>query len=549
MRLRNAGGIFAAIAVLGTACAHGRAPAPQTDPHVVSRELQDPTSRLISEADTQLELGIGEIKDGHLTKAREAFDRAVDLYLTAPGGAYSSPRLAEAYRRTLEAIHVRELEALAAGDGFTEKAPEPAVIDEVRELPVDEESPSEETRRTAEEAVREEANDFPVALNNTVLSCVDLYQGRLRDWMTAALARSGRYMPRIRQIFADEGIPRDLAYVALVESAFKTAALSRAKARGVWQFIPATGRRFGLQQDWWVDERSDPEKATRAAARYLKELYTMFGDWNLALAGYNAGENVVLRAISRYHTSDFWQLYKTRGLRRETKNYVPLIHAAVVVANAPEKYGFEITPESPLAFDTVPVQGAVDLRVISECAGTTLEEVQLRNPELRRLATPANITFQLKVPVGSGDKLTECLEGLPAEKRVHFRTHVVARGQTLNSIAAKYGARTRDIADANGIPVTRPLAVGTELIIPVDARAAVTVRRASRTSTAQTTTVAAPGDSGPVRVTYRIKPGDTLASIASQYGTTVQNLQSWNGLHGSRIAAGETLTIYTSRKF
>ncbi len=555
----NAWGIFAVAALLASACAHGGKPAPQTDPRTTAREPEDPVSKLIASADAHLAAGNAEVKDGHLTRAREEFDRAVDVYLTAPGGAYASPRLAEAYRRTVEAIHVRELESMAAGDGFTEKPAEPAVIDEVRELPVTEEPASEETRRTTEEAVKEEVIDFPVDLNDSVLSCVDLYQGRLREWMSAALARGGRYMPRIRQIFSEEGIPQDLAYVALVESAFKTAALSRAKAKGVWQFIPATGRRFGLQQDWWVDERSDPEKATRAAARYLKELYAMFGDWNLALAGYNAGEAVVLRGIQRYKTNDFWKLSRTRALRRETKNYVPLIHAAIVVAKAPGKYGFDVTPEEAPTFETVPVEGAVDLRIISECAGTTLEEVQGLNPQLRRLATPANTTYQLKVPEGAGPKLLQCLADLPAAKRVHFRTHVVARGQTLYTIALKYGARTKDIADANGIPLNRRLSVGTELIIPVDARvaAATTVRRASQPAAATppagpSAAPAAPApasDAGPTRISYRIKPGDTLASIASQYGTTVRDLQSWNRLHGSSIAAGNTLTIYTTRKF
>src|SRR6185503_21032164 len=167
------------------------------------------------------------------------------------------------------------------------------------------------------------------ALNDSVLAAIDLYQGPLREWFESALARGGRYLPRIRQVFAAEGIPQDLAYTALVESAFKTSALSRAKARGVWQFMSATGRRYGLHQDWWVDERSNPEKATHAAARYLKELHSMFGDWSLAMAGYNAGEGKVIRAISRYGTNDYWRLRKTRGFRRETKNYVPMIHAAI----------------------------------------------------------------------------------------------------------------------------------------------------------------------------------------------------------------------------
>jgi membrane-bound lytic murein transglycosylase D len=536
------GGIIVLVALGAFACAHGRPQSPETLPtSPEARPAEDRTASVIAEADSHLEAGAALIRDGHLNHAREEFDRAVDVYLTTPGGAYANPRLGEAYRRTLETIHAREVEALAAGDGFTETQPEPASIDEVGDIAVSEAPPTEETRRTAEEAVEGEANDLPIALNDAVLSCIDLYQGRLRDWFTAALARGGRYLPGIRETFAAEGIPQDLAYVALVESAFKPAALSRARAKGVWQFISDTGRRYGLTQDWWVDERSDPEKATRAAARYLKELYGMFGDWSLALAAYNAGEATVSRGIARYGTNDFWALCRTRAFRRETRNYVPLIHAAIVVAKAPERYGFEVTPEEATEADTVPVHGAVDLRVIAECAGTSLDQVRILNPQLRRMATPAGRTFDVKVPVGTGESLGRCLSALPPEKRVQFRTHVVARGQTLSTIARSYGARTQDIASANGISSLKRLAVGTELIIPIEA----SVRSASHL---RPTRAAGPA-SGPVRISYRIRRGDTLGSIASQYGTTIQDLQSWNGLKGTRIAAGETLTIYTTRKF
>jgi membrane-bound lytic murein transglycosylase D len=474
--------------------------------------------------------------EGHLDRARAEFDGAVDMLLSYPGGALAEPRVAEAYRRALETVHRREIEMLAAGDGFTETSTEPASIDAVADLPVGDSPASPEAMARAVAAVEAESLDLPIELNEAVLSCLELYQGRLRDWFEAALSRGQPHLPHIREVFAEEGVPQDLAYVALVESAFKPTAYSRARAKGVWQFMSATGKRYGLDVDWWVDERSDPEKSTRAAARYLRALHGIFGDWNLALAGYNAGEGKVLRAMRRYKTDDFWELRKTRGLRRETKNYVPLIHAAVVLAKAPERYGFSVVPERVPDFERVKIEGAFDLRVIAECAGEPVEAFRSLNPELRRLATPADRTFALRVPAGRGQAVADCVLNLPAEKRVNFRKHVVRRGQTLAGIARANGVTARDVAEANNLPSARRLRPGTELIIPIPAKPRVAQARREK---------AAEAPDAPGQVRYRIQPGDTLASIAAQHGTTVRELQTWNGLRGSLIAAGSVLTIYT----
>ena len=499
------------------------------------RRAADPVSSAVSEADAALRSGLAAADAGHLQRARSEFDRATDILLSFPGGALADPRVAEAYRRTLETVQVREVEMLAAGDGFTETDTEPASIDEIGKLPVGESPTSPQTRAQATAAVAGEFLDLPIELNEPVLSCIDLYLGREREWFAAALARGHRYLPHIRQVFASEGIPQDLAYVALVESAFKTNAYSRAKARGVWQFISATGRRYGLDIDWWVDERGDPDKATRAAARYLKDLHGIFGDWNLALAGYNAGEGKVLRGLRRYGVADFWALRRTRALRPETKNYVPLIHAAIVIAKAPERYGFTIEPERALESERVPITGAFDLRVIAECAGEPLDNIRTLNPELRRLATPADRTYALAVPLGRAEAVAECVETLPPEKRVNFRKHVVRRGQSLASIARANGVSAGDIAEANGIAVGKRLRRGTELIIPIPAHARVATVRHQRT----------PDAADGRRVRHRIKPGDTLMSIAARYGTTVRELRTWNRLPDTRIAAGNVLTIYT----
>jgi membrane-bound lytic murein transglycosylase D len=526
MRAACGWAVIICLGVLVSGCAHGQKAGRGKAVPLTAAER---TARLVAAADAHLARGMEQSRQGHLESARHEFNRAVDVYLTAPGGAYSSAAVAEAYRRTLQAVQLQELEVLAAGDGFTETQSEPAAIDDVGDLTFGS-MYSGEIRSIAEEALRREPADLRIELNDPVLSCIDLYQGRLREWFEAALSRGGRYLPRIREVFAAEGVPQDLAYLALVESAFHTRALSSAKAKGMWQFMPSTGRRFGLAQDWWVDERSDPEKATRAAARYLRELYELFGDWNLALASYNAGEGRVSRAMERYGANDFWTLRSVSNLAQETRNYVPMIHAAIIVAKAADQYGFDIAPEPLLTYDTVPVKGAVDLRVIAECAGTGVSTVQSLNPELRRLATPANRTFRVKVPPGKGEALTGCLETLPAEKRVAFRTHVVGRGQNLTSIAKRYGARPAEIASANGLGSGKALAKGTELIIPVKAGAARDLAAGTRTA-----------------VHHRIRSGDTLHALAQRYNTTVADLMSWNNLTGTLLAAGNTLTIYTIR--
>jgi membrane-bound lytic murein transglycosylase D len=309
-------------------------------------------------------------------------------------------------------------------------------------------------------------NGVPIELNDAVRATIHLYRNGMRDWFSGALSRGGRYLPAIREAFVAEGLPPELAYVALVESEFRAEAVSGAKAKGFWQFMPATGRRFGLAQDSWVDERSDTDKASRAAAQYLRHLHDVFEDWNLALAAYNAGEGTVRRAIQRHGTNDFWELSRARALPRETRDYVPRIQAAILVAGAPERYGFEIDPKSPSseAVETVEVDGPFALRDVARCTGLDLATLRALNPVLVKPATPAHRTFDLKVPEGSGDAVAACLESVPQVK-----THVIrGRGVTLAVVARKYGTRVSDLARVNGLATRSKLqlARGTELIIP-----------------------------------------------------------------------------------
>jgi membrane-bound lytic murein transglycosylase D len=310
----------------------------------------------------------------------------------------------------------------------------------------------------------EHADPLSIALNEPVLKYINAYQNnRSRDF-TEALARGGRYLPRMQEVFAEEGLPPQLAYVALVESEFKTDAVSQARASGLWQIMPRTAKHLGLAQDSWVDERSDPEEATRAAAKYLKYLHNRFGDWNLALAAYNAGEGTVQKAMDRYNTRDFWTLVEKEALPKETREYVPKIHAAIKVAESPESYGLEVDAEDPVKSEALPTENAVDLRVVAECAGTTLDELKLLNPGLRRLMTPTGRAFELQVPEGTAEEASACLASIPANKQV--RVHVVRKGQTLSTVARRYGTNPKVIAAANRIGLKTRLHQGTELIIP-----------------------------------------------------------------------------------
>lgn len=497
----------------------------------------DAVATTIAEAEKHLTAGMEFSNEGQLEEARQEFDKATDTYLAYPGGALSEPRLAEAFRRTVEAIHEQEVATVTDNDNLKEEGTEPAAIDEVGDMPLPEGVPSENTRRAAQEEVAAVPTDFPVEINNRVLASVELYQGRLREWFQAALDRGAPYIPHIQRVFAAEGIPQDLAYVALVESAFHATALSRSKAKGVWQFVAGTGRMYGLKQDYWVDERSDPIKATVAAAKYLKSLHGIFGDWNLALAGYNAGEGRVLRAMARTGADDYWSLTQGRVLRQETRNYVPLIHAAILIGKSPDRYGFSYAPALLPEFDTVSVDGSYDLRFIADCADSDIDTLRRLNPELRRMLTPASRSYGVRVPGGAAADVTDCVAAAPSHRRAQLRTHVVSRGQNLSAIARRYGTSTRELAAANGISTRQRLQAGMDLVIPVGAKARTvpTARRASATTSAS--------ESRAVR--YRIKPGDTLTSIAEQYGTSVARIKDWNNIKGTRIAAGRLLTLYT----
>ena len=315
------------------------APAPAPTPPPVP----DPVTALLSLAESHFAAGERELKVGHLGRARVEFDRAVDLLLESPYGVRTNPRISAQYERLLDRISGYDTTAMAAGDGFAEKPSEPAPIDELLAtsafVPRSAAPALDAIKETVSADLAATTHDVPIPLNERVLAYVELFQGRLREWVENGLRRGTQYLPMIQQVFRAEGLPLDLAYVPLIESAFKPNAVSRAQAKGVWQFMRGTALENGLKHDWYIDERADPEKATKAAAKYLTTLHGMFGDWHLALASYNGGPGLVQRAMKRTGAEDFWELSQSpRALPRETREYVPMILAAMIIARNPVQY-------------------------------------------------------------------------------------------------------------------------------------------------------------------------------------------------------------------
>jgi membrane-bound lytic murein transglycosylase D len=371
----------------------------------------------------------------------------------------------------------------------------------------------------------------------------------------------------IQEVFRAEGVPLDLAYVPLIESAFKPTALSRAKARGIWQFMRGTAAENGLKHDWYIDERSDPEKATQAAAKYLLTLKDIFdGDWHLALASYNGGPGRVQRAMKRTRRDDFWSLSSGRVLPRETREYVPMILAAIIIARNPVEYGFQEPAEAPVAFERVALSTAVDLRRIAEWTGASIDEIQALNPELRRWTTPLRDTnYEIKVPVGTAEVVKSQLAIKEQEDLVALNWHTVKKGESLASIARKLKVRSSDLAEANYLTTRSKVKTGQKLIVPREPTTLLAARTerpaplfatgtveprlalASPTVADETPATEAP-EPTVTRVVYRVKRGDSLSSIARLFNTSVAALKRWNSkIKGTRIAAGDRLVIFATR--
>jgi membrane-bound lytic murein transglycosylase D len=420
--------------------------------------------------------------------------------------------------------------------------------------------------------------DIPIEVNEAVVGYIRFFQSRAaRAHFVKWLGRSHRYMDRYRAILKEEGIPQDTVFLAMIESGFGNFAYSRARASGPWQFIAATGKSFGLKQDFWVDERRDPEKSARAAAHYLKELYSQTRDWRLAWAGYNAGVGRIFKARAKGY-DDFWEMAAAPGrkvLRAETKGYVPKLMAAAIISKHPEAFGFradEIDPQRWDEYVEVTIPSATLLGVVARAAGTTERQLTDLNPELRRACTPPR-PYQVKIPKGQAEAFAQSWPALQGKVRMTFAGHVVRRGDTLSSIAVHHGVPMEGITEMNGLRSARKLRVGQELIIPkpvgggqLAARAPEAPAARSRVATgrvgatesahraestrAEPVAVQAAQRSDRSRTTLRVKPGDTLWSISRRLGVELLELCRWNGIENPgrhKLLVGAHLVVYSGR--
>jgi len=316
---------------------------------------------------------------------------------------------------------------------------------------------------------------------------ITLFSGKIRERFSLWLSRSGKYLDLMKDILKEQNVPEEIVFLPLIESGFNPYAYSPARAAGYWQFIASTAKRYGLEINWWRDERRDPVKSTVAAANYLSDLYEMFGSWNLAMAAYNAGEGKIMRALNRSKSDNYWALLNTKYIKNETKNYVPKFIAASMIAHSPQQYGFDdFEYHPPLNYEQVTVNSPLDLDIAADCAETSVEKIKELNPELRRWCTPPGMfEYALKIPEGKKDAFLENLSRIPEEQRFSVDRYTVKKGDTFKKISKKTGVPTQVILDLNDMVRIMPLKAGTELFLPpkdkliLDADDRVSVKKAS----------------------------------------------------------------------
>jgi membrane-bound lytic murein transglycosylase D len=451
--------------------------------------LPTPSDLLISRADDAFQKGKRFYQSGDKERARKQFDRAVDLLFEASENPTDRQAFERKFDETVDGIERYDLAGLGPALNVETPRFEKSPLEDILEMtfPVD---PKLKTK--VKEELQATVSQLPLATNDAVLGFINFFSGRGHRTMVAGMERAGRYRPMIQRILDEEGVPPELIYLAQAESGFFPRAVSNKQATGMWQFVKFRGQEYGLMQTPYLDDRLDPEKATRSAARHLRDLYAHFGDWYLAIAAYNCGPGNVQRAVERTGYADFWELRKRRVLPIETTNYVPIILAMTIMAKNAKAYDLDgVVPEPALEYDVATISSPTHLALVADLTETPVSEIQALNPALLKSLAPAG--YQLNVPRGTGVALVAALETVPSERRASWRVHKVASGETLAMIGKRYGASPSVIAAANRMESEAP-ETGDRLAIPQAPAPPSRVRkpavRRSSTVTARTTTTA-----------------------------------------------------------
>lgn len=476
---------------------------------------------LINRAQASYQSGVTNYNNNRLDAARADFDAAVDVMLTSGMDLKSDSQLADAFDHLLDSINSLEIVALKQGNGFSPKVEE-TPIEEAEAQVTFQPDPALLGRLALQ--VQTTKSDFPLVVNDYVAGFISFFSNSRAGQATLkrSLERAGKYQAMIAKDLSDAGLPQDLIYLGVAESGFQPQRVNRISgAGGMWQFMPFQGA-YGLARNGYFDERFDPEKSSLAYARYMKYLYAQFGDWYLAMAAYNWGPGNVQRAVQRTGYADFWELYRHNALPHETRNYVPLIIAAIIMAKNPQQYGLtNLAPDAPVLSDTVNVDYAIDLRLVADLTSATVPEIVALNPALLRLSTPRDISYDLHLPPGTRDAYQTRLKDIPEEDRTAWRFHVVRTGETLESIAGSFHAHEDAVAAYNDISPAKPIEVGDELVIPLNAANGV--------------------NAGQQR--YTVRRGDSFVTVADRFGVTVEQLHDWNESAGTRLTPGRSLYV------
>ena len=505
--------------------------APAESPAAQSTPAPDPVADLIARVEKEYQAGLANYHAGKTEEAKQDFDNAVNALLGSSFDVRSDDRLQKEFDRVVQGVNELypggpDAEGSQEAQQDQQQKSEPAPIDETNGM-----TPAADasTKAKAEAEIKNTHSDLPLMMTDQVAGYISYFSGRGRGVFERALARSGRYHDMILSTLKAEGVPQDLIYLAQAESGFHTLAVSRAGARGIWQFMASRARGYGLSHNMWVDDRQDPEKSTRAAARHLKDLYNQFGDWYLAMAAYNSGPGTVQAAVKRTGYADFWELYRRNVLPKETRNYVPIILAVTIMAKNPSQYGLDqVVMEHPPDYDTVTINYPVNLRLVADCVNSTPEELQDLNPSLLRQTTPREGKYELNLPAGTKEQYETAIAAIPSDMRLWWRYYTVHSGDTLASLARTYHTSAKSISAVNHLEGNE-LEADARLVIPVapgrhpQSDSATYARRITR---------------------YKVHRGDTVETVAENFGVSPQMLRRWNGIHGDSLRGRKVLALH-----